>query len=238
MMDTLPVVLVHGLRMNGAMWSPVVARLRQDRAVVAPDLPGHAGRAGEAFTVDAAATLLRETVDSVGGRALLVGHSLGGAIAMRTAALHPEAVAGLVAIGATFPRGGGPTRPAYRAMTWLVTTRPAFSERLTSAVLRRMLPESVWRPTLAAGLASASVPEVMGEMATFDTVAQLSRYAGPVWLVNGALDQFRMGERACLAACSDGRLIVWPGVNHVTELAGTGRLVTLIEDACAVAASR
>jgi len=234
MRDRTPVVLVHGIRMNGAIWAALAARLEPRRRVVAPDLPGHGDSADEVFTLDGAAAVVLRAVEEAGAPALVLGHSLGGAVAARAARTRPAAVAGLVGVGCTFPRGGGLVRPAYRAMTWVAGRAPGTGDRLTELALRRLLPAPVRDPMLARGLATSSVPQIMAAVADVDVAAELAGYAGPVWLVNGTFDQFRIGERACHAACPDGRLIVWPGANHVTELADVERLATLVEDACAV----
>ncbi|MHB9059167.1 MAG: alpha/beta fold hydrolase [Bacillota bacterium] len=90
-----PVILLHGLSGRSTGWSEVAERLRGGHRVVAPDLRGH-GDSGkpagpysaEAFTADLIALL-----DHLGWpQANLVGHSLGGRIALCAAAWHPARV--------------------------------------------------------------------------------------------------------------------------------------------------
>ncbi len=91
-----PIVLVHGAGGNHLYWPPEIRRLRGIR-VFAPDLPGH-GKSegpGEQSIQSYQDTLLR-WLDFIGlQKIILVGHSMGGAIALRFASLHPERVAGL-----------------------------------------------------------------------------------------------------------------------------------------------
>ena len=86
-----PVVLVHGITDSGADWAPIDQRLAADHTVVTLDLRGH-GRSGDAedysplaMTQDLAAVVEATGVD----RPLLIGHSLGGAVAAAFAAGAP-----------------------------------------------------------------------------------------------------------------------------------------------------
>lgn len=83
-----PVVLLHGWCCRGSDWDAVVADLATCRQVIVPDLPGHGiSEVGEGpWTVessaDAVAKLLRELEAE---RVVLVGHSLGAAVAIEVA---------------------------------------------------------------------------------------------------------------------------------------------------------
>ena len=95
---SLPVVLVHGLRSSRTMWRAQLGTLeRAGHAAIAVDLPGHGSRLGEAFTLAAAVDTVAQAVDELGGRAFVVGLSLGGYVGIRHAATHPSQVAGLIA---------------------------------------------------------------------------------------------------------------------------------------------
>ena len=89
--------LVHGFTQTSASWGPVAQDLAADHEVVALDAPGH-GRAApvRAGLRDGAAVLAAEA-----GRATWVGYSMGARFALHVALERPEAVAGLVLLGAT-----------------------------------------------------------------------------------------------------------------------------------------
>jgi pimeloyl-ACP methyl ester carboxylesterase len=94
-----PLVLLHGLGGAASNWIELAPLLAGRFRLLIPDLPGHgrsgALRAAQSFDplAECVATLLqREELPS----AAIVGHSLGGTIALRLAALHPEAVSALV----------------------------------------------------------------------------------------------------------------------------------------------
>lgn len=93
-----PVVFLHGAAVTGFSFAGVVARLPELHCLRV-DLPGH-GRSAGRFEVDAAATALLPLLRELDGRAVLVGHSMGGEVAAAAAAQDPSAVGGLVLLGA------------------------------------------------------------------------------------------------------------------------------------------
>ena len=95
-----PVVYVHGLLASSATWQDVLGPASAGRPAIAVDLPGF-GCSDRPwpfdYTVDGAAGALGGFLDARGiSRAALVGNSLGGAVAMRVAAEHPNRVSDLV----------------------------------------------------------------------------------------------------------------------------------------------
>ena len=104
-----PLVLLHGGFGSGEMFGPALAGLARHRRVIAVDLQAH-GR-----TADAGRPLRFETMaDDIAAlighlgliRSDLMGVSLGGGVALRTAIQHPEAVDRLVLVSAPFRRDG------------------------------------------------------------------------------------------------------------------------------------
>ena len=95
------VVLVHGLAGTMETWDPVVEGLSSRCTVVAVDLPGHGRSAPPAgdYSLEANAGCLRELLDALGHRAAtVVGHSLGGGVAMQFAYEYPERCERLVLV--------------------------------------------------------------------------------------------------------------------------------------------
>jgi pimeloyl-ACP methyl ester carboxylesterase len=80
-----PVVLVHGMVNSSRHWEGVAARLADRYTVIAPDLIGHGDSAtprGD-YSLGAHAAVIRDLLSALGvGRATIVGHSLGGGVAM------------------------------------------------------------------------------------------------------------------------------------------------------------
>ena len=93
-----PIVLLHGLGGAAANWRLIAPALAKERRVVVPELPGH-GRSAplEAASLDPFAEAMLAVADAEAALpAPWVGHSFGGVVALRAAALRPHAVTGLV----------------------------------------------------------------------------------------------------------------------------------------------
>ncbi len=96
------IVFLHGLGMTAHTWDAVAARLSDRFEVVAVDLPGHGDSPcpedPAAFTRDAALADLDEVLATLDGPAVLVGHSLGGYLALAHAATRPDVARGIVVL--------------------------------------------------------------------------------------------------------------------------------------------
>jgi pimeloyl-ACP methyl ester carboxylesterase len=112
-----PLVLIHGIGDSSATWIPVIGALAPRHLVIAPDLLGHGHSANPraGYSVAAYANGVRDLLGVLGvERATLVGHSLGGGVAMQFAYQFPERTERLVLVGSG---GAGPeATPVLRAM--------------------------------------------------------------------------------------------------------------------------
>lgn len=101
-----PVILIHGTGSNHLIWPAEIRRL-QNTTVYAIDLPGHGKSNGHAFhEVQQYQSSILNLIEVLGyNRVILVGHSLGAAIALQFAHDHPGNVTGVVCISgaASFP---------------------------------------------------------------------------------------------------------------------------------------
>jgi pimeloyl-ACP methyl ester carboxylesterase len=114
--DSEVVVLVHGLAGGAATWAPLLAELdRRDVAfpVIAPDLIGHPNAD---YSLGGYANEIRDLLTARGHRrATIVGHSLGGGIALQFCYQYPQICGRLVLVDAG---GLGPElHPVLRAAT-------------------------------------------------------------------------------------------------------------------------
>lgn len=233
----LPIVFVHGMRVSGTMWRPVIQALGERHPIAAPDLPGHGTRRGEPFSMPGAVAAVVDAVDQLGGRALVVGLSLGGYVAVAAAGAHPDRVLGLVAMGCTaLPRGA--FGAVYRGAGRLAAKHPEEFNRFSAFAFRRALPRHQADAMVAGGLSSEAVPSIVEAVWETNPLASLAAYPGPVWLVNGERDHFRRQERRFLHACRDGRLIIRPRCGHISSLADTAAVTRQVRDAVAVVTAR
>jgi pimeloyl-ACP methyl ester carboxylesterase len=215
--DAPALVFLHGTRLTRSMWGPQVTGLADRYRVVTVDLPGHGVLADTHFRIPRAVAVARSVIEQTGGRAIVVGQSLGGYVAIELAAAHPGHVAGLVLCNATAePRSVA--RRAPRAVgTYLV-------DRVGERYLGRGAPVPPGGPATGPAPRATNGWLFKGGYRAAVTalrtsfLPRLAAYPGPTLLVNGADDPlFRRGEGVFLAACRDGRLHVIEGAGHLVN---------------------
>jgi pimeloyl-ACP methyl ester carboxylesterase len=99
--DGPAIVLIHGITSSSRTWRSVMGGLAERYTVVAPDLLGH-GRSGKPrgdYSLGAYASGIRDLLSLLGiSRVTVVGHSLGGGIAMQFAYQFPDRLERLVLV--------------------------------------------------------------------------------------------------------------------------------------------
>lgn len=139
-----PIVFLHGGQMTSVSWAPYAQTL-SSRDVYAVDIMGDAGRSEPTVRITCATDLAAWLDATLAGlrieRAHLVGHSLGGFVALSTAAYRPDRVSSLVLLD---PAGIAPLQ-MLRFMMWGL---PVLLGSLAPARVRRWLARRLRNPLL------------------------------------------------------------------------------------------
>ena len=215
------VVFLHGTRLTRGAWAFQVEALATDHRVITIDLPGHGARAHQPFTLRGAAQLVGEVIRSQASdrRAVVVGLSLGGYVAMELAATEPDLVRGLVLAGATAEPCGVRSVPFRTLAEILERFEGPALQRLNAWFFRTRYPASIAEPIVAGGFWSAGgaagVRCLIGER----FLPRLAAYPGPTLIINGQWDLlFRLSAADFAAAAQDARRVRLPGALHLSNL--------------------
>jgi pimeloyl-ACP methyl ester carboxylesterase len=247
-------LLIHGMGGSLDNWRAVIEPLARQHTVVAPDLPGHGGSAtgGGDYSLGTLASGLRDLLVALGHeRATLVGHSLGGGIAMQFSYQFPEIIERLVLVSSG---GLGPElSPILRAAALpgadLVLGATAGLASNVGGALARGLAVVGLRPKtdvaeIARGYASlADRDRRAAFLATLrgviDTNGQRIHAGDRHYLAEGIPILIIWGDRDRMIPLHHGqnaheaipgsRLEVFEGVRHLPQLEAPGRFIAVLE---------
>lgn len=231
-----PILLIHGFTADSAGWAPFERELPRDLPLLRIDLPSH-GRSPRSHAQgfpDLLRAVTRTFDASCDGPVHLLGHSLGGALALGLADIRPRQVASLTLLA---PAGLG---PEVDAATLQGIARASRTESLAPWLQRLTAsPDAIsWGfaqaamlartdPALRAAqldLADALFPDgVQG----FDLRAALSRVEAPTALVWGRDDAI-LPWRHALSAKGEMALHLLPGVGHIPHVECPARLAGIV----------
>jgi pimeloyl-ACP methyl ester carboxylesterase len=247
-------LLVHGMAGSRENWREVIEPLARDHTVIAADLPGHGdSESGSGdYSLGAHAAGLRDLLLSLGHeRATVVGHSLGGGIAMQFTYQFPELIERLVLVSSG---GLGPeVSPVLRAAALpgadLFISATAGPGARVGSALARGLGAVGLRPNadlaeVARGYASladrerrqaflATLRAVVGtggqKVAAGDRLYLAE--ALPILIVWGRKDPIIpvSHAEAAVATLPGARLEIFDDVGHLPQVEAPGRFVTVLE---------
>jgi pyruvate dehydrogenase E2 component (dihydrolipoamide acetyltransferase) len=232
--DGEPLVLLHGVATSRLIWRRVLAPLALRRRVIAVDVPGfgESEPVGPGFELEQVADRL---VDGLGlDRFDLVGHSLGGAVAVATAARHPAAVRRLVLVSpaglapratrAAAALGAAAERAVYarRALGYQLTARARGRRAMfgtTVADAARLHPDDA-RLLLDASAGARRISAGVRRALEADLRADLAAAPMPVGLIWGAADRVvpYAGLDALRRLRPDARVETLPATGHIPQI--------------------
>jgi pimeloyl-ACP methyl ester carboxylesterase len=239
-----PVVLLSGFAEPSWVWRRVGAALGRTHRVFALDLPpfGFSQRRGP-YTLARWSELVRGFEEQAHlSRPVLVGHSLGAAVAVRTALTGPAAAAGIVLLDGDALPGNGPgwlakllLPPWYTTLFRIATS----SDWLVRRVLHDAWPHSP--PLTHALLSQFEQPfRVQGTDSAFRSLLgygiqgvssdELRRFRGRrlvIWGADDTVDGVAAGRRT--AALLHARFVLLPAAGHLSMLGAPIRIVRAID---------
>lgn len=246
-------LLIHGMGGTLENWQVVIELLAREHTVIAPDLPGHGASAPGAgdYSIGALAAGLRDLLVALGhDRATLVGHSLGGGIAMQFAYQFPEVAERLVLVssGGLGSEVSSVLRAAALPGAKLFIAATAGPGRVAGSAIARGLGAVGLqpKPDLAeVGRAYASLADPEHREAFLATLRSVVGTRGqrvnagdrlyltegvPVLIIWGERDPIipvRHGEDAC-RAMPGSRLEIFDRAGHMPQLEEPGRFVAVV----------
>jgi pimeloyl-ACP methyl ester carboxylesterase len=216
------VVFVHGLFGQGKNWTTIAKGLATDHRVTLLDLPNH-GHSPWTDRVDYRdmAEALATELEALGDPVTLVGHSMGGKVAMTLALLRPELLRALVVVDIApteYPVSGGrtddPDEEASPFAAYIAAMRALDLDTLTTrqdadAALRSAVPSAMVRSFLLQSLVRDAVgadggwrwrlnlellERDLGDLRGFPQPPEDAHFDGPVLWVAGANSTYVLPE--------------------------------------------
>ncbi|MGA5465544.1 alpha/beta fold hydrolase [Mycobacterium sp. NPDC050041] len=248
-------LLIHGMAGSSQTWREVMPRLSRHYRVIAPDMLGHgeSGKPRTDYSLGAFAVWLRDFLDELGVESVtIVGHSLGGGIAMQFLYQHPEYCNRLVLIssGGLGQDVGWILRllsaPGAELVMPVIAPSPVLAAGnkvrswLSSAGLRSPRGAEIWnayssfadRQTRDAFLKTLrSVVDYRGQAVSALSRLQL-RTELPSLAIWGERDEIIPVQHAhdAQAVRPGNRLEVLPDVGHFAHVEAPNQVIDLIED--------
>ena len=227
-----PIVFVHGALMGRSVWRPQIDALADRFRCISVDLPGHGSQRDRGFELDdAVAGVVRAIDEAAGGRAVLVGLSLGGYVSMAVAGRHPERVRSLVVAGATREPTGA-NRVAFLLYAAMLRLAPEAAVRAVAlAWFRRR-----YGPVLGAAITAGGHFAKGGSLAVRRIAGRpfrdrLLAYGGPILVINGTMDLvFRIGAGRFIAGVPGVTNRVIPRAGHLSNVDRPEVFTGLVEE--------
>ncbi len=249
-------LFIHGIGDSSDTWKPVLAEFAKTHTVVAPDLLGH-GRSDKPradYSIGGYANAMRDLLSLLDiDRATVVGHSLGGGVAMQFAYQYPERCERLILVST-----GGVSRGVTPMLRLLAAPNADLvlplldlplaptAARMAARLMRVLYPDlgrdsDDWLrmfetlPDKSARRAFVrtlrAVIDVRGQAVTMLDRAYLARYL-PTLLVWGDRDAVIPVEHARLAhsVLPRSRLEVFAGAGHFPHRAKPTRFVSVVRE--------
>ncbi|TMV12874.1 alpha/beta fold hydrolase [Arenibacterium halophilum] len=219
----LPLIIAHGLYGSARNWGVIAKRLSDSRQVIAVDMRNHGNSDwSDSHSYTDMAADLAEVIESVGGRADVLGHSMGGKAAMVLALQHESAVNRLI-VGDIAPKAYSHSQMAYihamRAVDVSAVTRRSEAEAILAEqgvepALQSFFTQSLDLPNRKWRLNLDILERYMPEIMSFPEVS--SQFDGPALFLTGQSSSYvdRADRDTIRALFPHARFASLPGAGH------------------------
>jgi 3-oxoadipate enol-lactonase len=227
------ILLIHGLMMNGDMFHPIISELAQSYSVIAPDLRGfsRSGHLEPPYTVEQHAQDLASLMNSLSiSSSIVLGYSMGGAVAQQLALDFPTLLSRLILCN-TF---------ANNRITW--------QEKIEGAVMPWMI--RMVKPKQLAHMFKGLTPSQMNQiemmiasnqstnmilttknLLSFDSRHRLNEITCPTLVIRGSEDTTVPSHHAQLLSqgITGAELRIIPHAGHEMMWTHSAELIDVIE---------
>ncbi len=244
-------LFVHGNFATWRWWQPVMDLMPGRYCAYAPDLRGCglSEQPASGYTIAQHAEDMRHFMDALELNCVhLVGHSLGGCVALEVALAHPQRVNTLTLVapapaegrsivrqangGLPLPSGDASVKRIFRWSEMLGMNR---------SILRQILAQMVPHPADgvdfdslledAARMSNTAAAGHLESLKNWDVRDRLENLDLPVMIVGGQNDQLIPAEllRRTAEKLPRGRLVIWPQIGHAPQLQRPQRFLHLLQ---------
>ena len=184
------VVFIHCWSGNQGYWNGVLPEVAKTHRVVTLDLAGHgkSGRGRKAWTMQAYGADVKTVVEKLGlGKIILVGHSMGGPVALEAARIMPERVVGIVPVDTLLDADARDPKGDAEYLAQMKADLPGTTRQFIPAIFGKEAdPQLVKR--VADEMAAADPAAAIGSMESlmaYDEAAGLKATRAPIKAING-----------------------------------------------------
>lgn len=226
------ILILHGWGDNSKSWKPFADRLVKDYEIIVPDLPGFGASEAPrtAWGLDDYAAFVAAFLVKIGATAdIIIGHSNGGAIALRGLASGKLSASRLILLASAGIRGEYEGR--NKTIRLVTKTGKQFSRILPKATQSK-LRSKVYQAIGSDMLVAEKLQETFKKVVTDDVRADASKISIPTLLVYGEDDSatpVNYGEKLH-KLIRGSKLEILPGAGHFLFLENEASIIKSIRD--------
>ena len=226
------VVFVHGWQADHTVWAGVIDALGPQMRTIAADLRGNgeSRRASGPYCLERFARDLHELIGARGaGPTVVVGHSMGGTVALRFAVDYPHATRGLVLVAPVPASGGGYSQKGEAYLRATAGDPAAVRNWLARTLANPSQTATLDRLCAIAAKADRDVTlECFESWAHADFAAQTQRIEAPALVIAPENDAPEVTEQRVAALLPHARLVMLKRAAHYAILEQPKEIAALI----------